>query len=59
MKNIEKFNVFVLDTNETKLINGGSIFRRFGKWCGESWCYLKNEGWEHFKQHADGLASYN
>jgi hypothetical protein len=42
MKNIEEFNVSVLDTNETKLISGGGIFKNFGKWCGESWCDIKN-----------------
>ena len=31
MKNIEEFNVSILDTNETKLMNGGGIFKSFGK----------------------------
>ncbi|MFK7748784.1 MAG: hypothetical protein AB8B65_10355 [Kordia sp.] len=41
MKNIEEFNVSILNINETKLINGGGIFRDFGKWCGEAWCATK------------------
>jgi hypothetical protein len=31
MKNIEEFNVSILDTNETKLMNGGGIFKNSGK----------------------------
>ena len=29
MKNIEEFNVSILDTNDTKLMNGGGIFKNF------------------------------
>ena len=41
MKNIEKFNVSVLDTSETKLINGGGIFKDLGIMAGEAWCSVK------------------
>ena len=41
MKNIEKYNVSVLNTNETKLINGGGLFRDLGRGFGKAWCATK------------------
>ncbi|MBQ4915453.1 hypothetical protein J8L85_13445 [Maribacter sp. MMG018] len=41
MKNIEKFNVSVLDTNEMKFINEGGLFRDLGRMAGKAWYKVK------------------
>lgn len=41
MKNIEKFNVEELSSNELELISGGGLFKKLGRAVGDAWCKVK------------------
>lgn len=50
MKNLQNYNVKKLSKAEINLISGGGIFKKFGKFMGETWCSIKgvtSDIWKH------------
>ncbi|MBZ9627137.1 hypothetical protein LB450_03380 [Psychroflexus sp. CAK1W] len=39
---MQNINYKELEIDELLIINGGGLFKDFGKWCKETWCSIKD-----------------